>query len=219
MTLKSKICGVSDSETLNYLINHIYSPELIGFIVNYSKSKRFVKKDKLKELLRIDKKRSFYVAVLVNPNDDTLEDIKDLPFDYYQLYDCSVYKISKIKEKYKKKIIVALTIENQNDVKKYKLYKNVADILLFDSKGYEKSISFNYSLIKDVKFDKDIMLAGNIQINDNLEKFTKLADIIDISGGLETSGSKDISKIDIFLNKIKQLNNETKKRYPINRST
>ena len=209
MTLKSKICGVSDSKTLNYLINHIYSPELIGFIVNYPKSKRFVKKNKLKELLKIDKKRSFYVAVLVNPNDDTLEDIKDLPFDYYQLYDCSVYKISKIKEKYKKKIIVALTVENEKDVKKYGLYKDVADILLFDSKGYEKSMSFDYSLIKDVEFDKEIMLAGNIQINDNLEKFKKLAGIIDISGGLETSGLKDISKIEFFLNKMKNLNNET----------
>ena len=209
MTLKSKICGVSDSKTLNYLINHIYSPELIGFIVNYPKSKRFVKKNKLKELLRIDKKRSFYVAVLVNPNDDTLEDIKDLPFDYYQLYDCSVYKICKIKEKYKKKIIVALTVENKKDVQKYGLYKDVADILLFDSKGYEKSMSFDYSLIKDISFDKEIMLAGNIQINDNLEKFKKLADIIDISGGLETSGLKDISKIEFFLNKMKNINNET----------
>ena len=209
MTLKSKICGVSDSRTLNFLINHIYSPELIGFIVNYPKSKRFVKKNKLKELLRIDKKRSFYVAVLVNPNDDTLEDIKDLPFDYYQLYDCSVYKICKIKEKYKKKIIVALTVENKKDVQKYGLYKDVADILLFDSKGYEKSMSFDYSLIKDISFDKEIMLAGNIQINDNLEKFKKLADIIDISGGLETSGLKDISKIEFFLNKMKNLNNET----------
>ena len=33
-------------------------------------------------------------------------------------------------------------------------------------------------------------------------------DIIDISGGLETSGLKDISKIEIFLNKIKNLNDE-----------
>ena len=209
MTLKSKICGVSDSRTLNFLINHIYSPELIGFIVNYPKSKRFVKKDKLQELLRIDKKKSFYVAVLIDPNNDTLEDIKELPFDYYQLYNCSVYKVNKIKEKYKKKIIVALTIENEKDVKKYELYKDVADILLFDSKGYEKSMSFDYSLIKDVRFDKEIMLAGNIQINDNLQKLEKLADIIDISGGLETSGLKDISKIEFFLNKMKNLNNET----------
>ena len=209
MTLKSKICGISDSETLNYLINHTYSPELIGFIVNYPKSKRFVKKDKLEKLLKIDKKKSFYVAVLIDPNDDTLENIKDLPFDYYQLYNCSVCKVNKIKEKYKKKIIVALTIENEKDVKKYGLYKDVADILLFDSKGYEKSMSFDYSLIKDVKFDKEIMLAGNIQINDNLQKLEKLADIIDISGGLETSGLKDISKIEFFLNKMNNLNNET----------
>ena len=48
------------------------------------------------------------------------------------------------------------------------------------------------------------MIAGNIQINDDLEKFKKIADIIDISGGLETSGVKDKSKIDIFLNKIEQ---------------
>tara|TARA_Y100000768_G_scaffold303093_1_gene237027 strand:+ start:698 stop:1327 length:630 start_codon:yes stop_codon:yes gene_type:complete len=209
MTLKSKICGVSDSETLKYIINHTNSPELIGFIVNYPKSKRFIKKDKLEELLRIDKKKSFYVAVLVDPNDDALENIKDLPFDYYQLYNCSVYQVIKIKEKYQKKIIVALTIENQQDVKKYELYKDVADILLFDSKGYEKSMSFDYSLIKDVRFDKEIMLAGNIQINDNLEKFKKIADIIDISGGLETSGLKDISKIKFFLDKMKNLNNET----------
>ena len=49
------------------------------------------------------------------------------------------------------------------------------------------------------------MLVGNIQINDDLEKYKKIADIIDISGGLETSGLKDISKIEIFLNKMKNL--------------
>ena len=53
------------------------------------------------------------------------------------------------------------------------------------------------------------MLAGNIKINDNLENYKKITDIIDISGGLETSGLKDISKIEIFLNKVKKVNNET----------
>ena len=54
--------------------------------------------------------------------------------------------------------------------------------------------------------DKKVMLAGNIQINDDLKNYYKIADIVDISGGLETSGLKDISKIEIFLNKVK---NET----------
>ena len=53
------------------------------------------------------------------------------------------------------------------------------------------------------------MIAGNIQINENLDSLKKIADIIDISGGLETSGLKDISKIENFLNKIKNLNYET----------
>ena len=113
-----------------------------------------------------------------------------------------------IKNKYNKKIIIAFTVENSKDVKKYDLYKDVADIYLFDSKGYEKSISFNHSLVKNFDFNKEVMIAGNIQINDELEKFKKIADIIDISGGLETSGLKDISKIEIFLNKINKLNNE-----------
>jgi Phosphoribosylanthranilate isomerase len=70
-------------------------------------------------------------------------------------------------------------------------------------------MSFNHTLIENIQFDKDVMLAGNIQINDDLEKYKKIADIIDISGGLETSGLKDISKIEIFLNKLRNLNNET----------
>jgi phosphoribosylanthranilate isomerase len=85
----------------------------------------------------------------------------------------------------------------------------VTDIYLFDSKGYEKSMSFDHKLIEEIKTDKPLMLAGNIQLDDNLENYKKIADIIDISGGLETSGLKDKSKIDIFLNKVEQINNET----------
>ena len=206
--MRLKICGISDSKTLNYIIAHPYSPEYIGFIVNYPKSKRFVEFYKLKNLLTIDKGNSKYVAVLVNPNEGILEKIKDLPFDYYQIYDCSTNEIKSIKEKYKKKIIVAITVKHQNDVAKFIEYNDCADIVLFDSKGYEKSLSFDHQLIKNLKMDKEIMLAGNIHIEDNLQNYKEIADIIDISGGLETSGLKDISKINIFLKKIKQINDE-----------
>ena len=52
------------------------------------------------------------------------------------------------------------------------------------------------------------MLAGNIQYNDKLDKYSKIADIIDISGSLETSGKKDIRKVNIFLENINKFNNE-----------
>ena len=207
--MKSKICGISDLNTLKFITSHYNSPEFIGFIVNYPKSKRFVSQNKLKKLLKINKQKSFYVAVLVKPNHETLEEIKNLSFDYYQLYDCTPKQIQKIKDTYNKKIITAFTVENFKEVAKYKLYENVTDIYLFDSKGYEKSISFKHSLIENIKFTKEVMIAGNIQVDDDLENYKKIADIIDISGGLETFGLKDISKIEIFLNKIKNINNET----------
>ena len=207
--MKSKICGISDTKTLKFLTNHPYPPEFIGFIVNYPKSRRYVDFQKLKKLLSINKKKSLYVAVLVKPNLDILEKIKNLPFDYYQIYDCKPNQIKTLKKKYNKKIIVAFTIKNFEDIKKYSSYKNISDIYLFDSKGYEKSLSFDHSLIKNIKLDKEVMLAGNIKIYDNLENFKKIADIIDISGGVETSGLKDISKIEIFLNKFKNYKDET----------
>ena len=207
--MKLKICGISDIKTLEYLTDHPLSPTYIGFITNYPKSRRFVELNALKDLLKVDKKNSKYVAVLVKPDYKILEEIKDLPFDYYQLYECSPEQVKSIKENYNKKIITALTIENKKDFENYQNYNDVTDIFLFDSKGYEKSMAFEHKLIENKKINKEIMLAGNIQINDKLENYKKIADIIDISGGLETSGLKDISKIEIFLKKIKELNDAT----------
>ncbi|MDA9608972.1 phosphoribosylanthranilate isomerase [Candidatus Pelagibacter sp.] len=205
----SKICGISDLNTLNFIINHPYPPQFIGFICNYKKSSRYVEVEQLNELLKLDKKKSNFVAVLVRPDETILEEIKHLPFDYYQIYDSTPDEIKGIKQKYNKKIITALTIKDETDVEKYQLFSEVADIYLFDSKGYEKSMAFDHSLIEKVKINRPLMIAGNIQVNDNLDNYKKITDIIDISGGLETSGIKDKSKIDIFLNKVEQIKNET----------
>ena len=209
MTLKSKICGVSSPEILYKIINHPFAPELIGFIVNYPKSKRYVEPFKLETLLNINKKKSKFVAVLVKPNnDEILEKIKDLPFDYYQIYDCTSDEIKSIKVKYNKKIISAITVENKDDINEYKKFISVSDIILFDSKGMEKSLSYDHNLLNEVPNNINKMIAGNIQFDDNIDKFKKICNYIDISGGIESSGTKDISKIDIFLNKVKKINDE-----------
>ena len=204
-----KICGISDSNTLNFLINHPYAPKFIGFICNYPKSSRYVKYENLKKLVSINPKQSHYVAVLVKPNIEILEKIKNLPFHYYQLYDCSPEKIKDIKQKYQKKIITAFTIKSKSDLTNYKLYSDVTDIYLFDSKGYEKSQSFDHDLIKNIKLNKELMIAGNIQYNDELKNYKNLANFIDLSGGVETSELKDLSKINFFLNKVNEIKNET----------
>ena len=73
-----KICGISDPETLNYILNHPYPSKYIGFITNYKKSKRFVEYEKLKELLNVDKRDIKFISVLVDPTDEILEKIKNL---------------------------------------------------------------------------------------------------------------------------------------------
>ena len=206
--MDAKICGIKDSKTLDYIINHNHPPKFIGFITNYPKSKRYIEYESLKKLIDLNKKKINFVSVLVNPNNETLEKIKDLNFDYYQLYDVDPEKTALIKEKYKIKIITALTIENKKDVEKYKKFQSISEIILFDSKGYEKSVGFDHQLLKNVPSKVNRMLAGNIQYNDRLDKYSKIADIIDISGSLETSGEKDISKIKIFLENISKIKNE-----------
>ena len=195
-----KICGISDPKTLTYIVNHPHPPQFVGFIVNWKASSRYVELDKLKELLNIDKKKSKYVAVIVKNDESTLEKIKDLPFDYYQMYDCSPEEIIKIKEKYNKKIIAALTIENKEDVRKYKDYEHISEIILFDSKGYEKSISFDHNLLDEVEDHIEKMIAGNIQIDD-IPSFKNKDYIIDLSKAVEDeNGKKDTNKINKLLN-------------------
>ena len=195
-----KICGVSDPKTLNYILNHPHPPKFIGFITNYEKSKRFVEYEKLRALINVDKKKVNFTSVLVDPNNEILEKIKEINFDYYQLYNVSPKRTKEIKLKYKIKIITALTISGKDDVVKYKDYSDVSDIILFDSKGYHKSESFDHKLLDNIPSELNKMIAGNIQIKD-IPNFKNKNFIIDISGSLEDeNGKKDLNKINKLLN-------------------
>ena len=194
-----KICGISDPETLNYILNHPYPPKFIGFIANYENSKRYVAYENLKNLVNVNRKQTNFVSVLVDPSDELLEKIKDLNFDYYQLYDVDPVRTAEIKKKYKIKIISAITISNKKDVDTYKDYLEISDIILFDSKGYHRSKSFDHNLLEQVPNEINKMIAGNIQIDD-IPNFKNKDFIIDLSGSIENNeGKKDINKIDKLL--------------------
>ena len=199
MTKDLKICGISDPETLNYILNHPHPPKYIGFITNYKKSKRYVAYENLKNLVEVDKRQTNFVSVLVNPTNELLERIKNLNFDYYQLYDVDPIRTLEIKKKYKIKIISALTISNKEDVERYRDYLEISDIILFDSKGYHRSESFDHNLLEQVPNEVNKMIAGNIQIDD-IPNFKNKDFIIDLSGSIENNeGKKDINKIDKLL--------------------
>ena len=153
----------------------------------------------LKNLININKKQTYFVSVLVDPSDKLLEKIKDLNFDYYQLYDVDPVRTAEIKKKYKIKIISAITISNKKDVDTYKDYLEISDIILFDSKGYDRSESFDHNLLEQVPNEINKMIAGDIQIDD-IPNFKNKDFIIDLSGSIENNeGKKDINKIDKLL--------------------
>ena len=78
-------------------------------------------------------------------------------------------------------------------------------IILFDGKGYEKSIGFNHEFLDDLPPSLNKMIAGDIKIED-ISKFNNKDFIIDISGSLENNeGKKDIEKINNLLNLVKKV--------------
>ena len=194
-----KICGISDITTLTYILDHDFPPKFIGFICDYKKSKRYVSYERLKTLLNVDRKNTNFVSVLVNPENEVLERMKKLNFDFLQLYNVEPKKTKMIKEKYGIKIITALTIIDQNDVNEYKNYMGISDIFLFDGKGYEKSIGFDHKLLNSVPKSLNKMIAGNIKLDD-IPKFNDKDIYVDLSGALENEeGRKDVNKIDRLL--------------------
>ena len=201
--MQAKICGIKNVNNLRYILNHKYPPSFIGFIFNYPKSKRNLNLWELTKLLNLRRNHKInFVSVLVNPSDIILNKVLKYNFDYLQLYNVNPERTKFIKKKYKIKIISAITVGSLKDIYSCNLYRRISDIILFDSKGYEKSLGFDHKLLENIPNDTKRMLAGNIKYNENLEKFKYISDIIDISGSLESQGEKDNKKINNFLNNI-----------------
>jgi phosphoribosylanthranilate isomerase len=202
--MKLKVCGLSNPIEVETCIS--LNVNYCGFILNYPKSHRHISFDKAKNLTNINKGNTKYVGVLVNPTEEELITYSRLNLDYFQLYGNYVSsRLKKLREKFKKKIITTIQVKNKDDINKYKLVESESDIILWDSSGYEKSLSWDYNWLKSIPVKTKKMIAGNITI-DKLENLVELTDIIDVSGALETNKVKDINKIKKFTNKIKIIN-------------
>ena len=202
--MKLKICGLSNSREINVCVDN--GVDYCGFILNFPKSHRFISFDKANELTKIEKKNTKYVGVLVDPRDEELKKFASLNLDYFQIYgNFEKNFLFDIKRRYKKKLICALQVKNQEDIKRYKGIEDVADVILWDSSGYEKSLSWDFNWLKGVSIKGEKMVAGNITL-DKLDFINELTDSIDVSGALETNKVKDINKIKKFISEIKRLN-------------
>ena len=201
--MKLKVCGLSKPTEVETCVS--LNVDYCGFILNYSKSHRYISLDKAKDLTNIYKGKTKYVGVLVEPTEDELKKFSKLNLDYFQLYgNLEPEELIKIKNNYKKKIISTIQVKKKEDIDKYKLIENCSDVILWDSSGYEESISWNYNWLKSVSAKIEKMVAGNITI-DKIQDLMGLANIIDVSGALETNKVKDINKIKKFTAEIRKI--------------
>ena len=204
--MKLKVCGLSNPIEVETCVKN--NVDFCGFILNYVKSHRYITYERAKDILTINKQKTQYVGVLVKPTLKDLEKFSKLNLDYFQLYgQYNNNSLAEIKNKFKKKIISSIQVKNKNDIETYKNIEDQSDIILWDSKGYEKSLEWNFNWIKNIKIKGEKMIAGNITKN-KLCDLSKFTDIVDVSGALETNKVKDISKIKDFVKQIEKINNE-----------
>ena len=204
--MKLKACGLSNPIEIETCVS--LNVNYCGFILNYPKSHRYISLDKARELTKINKGNTKYVGVLVEPTIKQLNQFSELNFDYFQLYgNFHPDELISIKDKFKKKIISSIQVKKKEDIDNYKLVESNSDIILWDSSGYEESLSWDYNWLKTVSTKVEKMVAGNITI-DKIKNLVNLADTIDVSGALETNKVKDIDKIKEFNTVIKKIGHE-----------
>ena len=204
--MKLKACGLSNPIEIETCVS--LNVNYCGFILNYPKSHRYISLDKAKELTKINKGNTEYVGVLVKPTTEQLNQFSELNLDYFQLYgNFHPDELMSIKDKFKKKLISSIQVKKKEDINNYKLVESNSDIILWDSSGYEESLSWDYNWLKTVSTKVEKMVAGNITIN-KIKNLVNLADTIDVSGALETNKVKDINKIKDFTAQIKRISDE-----------
>ena len=201
MPIELKICGINSKNIIQTIIKK-GGCQYLGFVF-YPPSPRNLSIKQSKKLTSIVPNHIKKVAVLVNPENNFVENIKN-QFDYLQVYNSSPSRVKELKLISNKKIIQAIKVKKEEDINLYKQYIGIADEFLFDSSGMEKSFLFNWDYLKNIEIER-WFLAGGININ-NLEKAINITQKIDISSGLEDNpGKKSVQKVSDFLSKVRKL--------------
>ena len=204
--MRVKICGLHPVRDVQLCID--LKVNYLGFVF-YKKSPRNLDLSEVEKLKDYNKKKSSFVAVTVDPDNEFIKKVVISNFDYIQLHGSeSKHRVKEIKSM-GLKVIKAIKIEKESDIDIYKEYEH-ADIILFDTPGMEKSIEFPKNLISKLPNGEKYALAGSVSYN-NIENIAKFGvSFFDLSSSLELDtqiGYKDHQKIKKFIEKVNELKN------------
>ena len=181
----------------------------LGFIF-YEKSPRNIKISDLNVLKNYNRKNSLFTAVTVNASNDLIDQIIFKNIQCIQLHGSETnQRIKEIKQRSKLKVIKTIQVKDEADIGLYKKYSD-ADYILHDTPSMEGSIEFPSDLIHKLPKGENFAVAGSIS-ESTIDNIAKLGvKFCDLSSKLETKlGIKDHEKIKKFMDKVKQINENT----------
>ena len=208
MALNVKICGIKSISHVEACVKG--KAKMIGLMF-YNKSPRYINLKTAEKISNFSKNKIKRVGVFANTNIREIKRVtKNVELDYLQFHGNETASfIKNVKKILKIKIIKALKISSNSDIKKISLFKKISDYILIDTKIIKKNnLSFkkkskelNWDLLKKIKDKRKLILSGALNTI-NLEEATNKSGInfVDVSSSLEiVSGKKNIKKINKFL--------------------
>ena len=207
MSLLIKVCGLKTPETLEAAL--VAGADLVGFVF-FPASPRHVTGEAAAELGRLAGGRAAKVALTVDADDATLEEIvAALRPDVLQLHGReSPDRVSSLKARFGLPVMKAIPVEVQADLALVADYAEVADRLLFDARAPREATRpgglgrpFDWRLLQNVDPGIPFMLSGGLDA-ENIAEALRLtrAGGVDVSSGVEGApGEKDAAKIRAFV--------------------
>jgi phosphoribosylanthranilate isomerase len=207
MSLLVKICGLSTRETLQAALEA--GADMVGFVF-FAPSPRHLSLEAARDLGRQVNRRAVKVALTVDADDATLDNIMDaLSPDILQLHGKeSVARLRDIKQKFARPVMKAVPVETAADLAVLPGYAAVADRILFDARAPKDATRpgglgapFDWHVLENLDLKLPYMVSGGLHAA-NVAEAVRLtrAGGVDVSSGVESApGVKDPEMIRAFI--------------------
>ncbi|WP_339035999.1 phosphoribosylanthranilate isomerase [Bradyrhizobium symbiodeficiens] len=207
MSLLVKICGLSTRETLQTALEA--GADMVGFVF-FPPSPRHLSLELGQDLGRQAKGRALKVALTVDADDATLDNIMDaLSPDIFQLHGKeSVARLRDIKQRFGRPVMKAVPVEVAADLAVLPGYTAVADRILFDARAPKDATRpgglgtpFDWRLLGNLELKLPYMVSGGLHAQNVAEALRVTgAGGVDVSSGVESApGVKDPEMIKAFI--------------------
>jgi phosphoribosylanthranilate isomerase len=207
MSLLVKICGLSTHETLETALDA--GADMVGFVF-FPPSPRHLSLEAGRELGRQVKRRALKVALTVDADDATLDNIMDaLSPDIFQLHGKeSVARLRDIKRRFGRLVMKVVPVAIAADLAVLPGYAAIADRILFDARAPKDATRpgglgapFDWHLLENLDLKLPYMVSGGLHAQNVAEALrVTRAGGVDVSSGVESApGVKDPELIKAFI--------------------